>query len=166
MQEAGRRARAALALAALLLAGAIEGEEPPGAGCPFPRELRAEGGHTRALACDGRPGGRPLRGPARRLLGLPIDPNQADAATLEALPRVGPGLAAAIVEARRGRRFASLAELDRVPGIGPRTIEALAGLLAIDAAPGNGGGGRLGPPRPDPLGCEGDCQRGLPRREP
>jgi competence protein ComEA len=61
-------------------------------------------------------------------VGLPIDPNQADAATLETLPGIGPARALAIVEARPFRR---IEDLDRVPGIGPRTLAGMAAAIAI-----------------------------------
>ncbi|HEY8153823.1 MAG TPA: helix-hairpin-helix domain-containing protein [Myxococcota bacterium] len=131
MEERSRRARAALAIAALLFALPLAGGAPPPAECPEPSERRAEAGHSVELACAGEPGARPVRGPARRLLGLPIDPNRADAATLECLPGVGPGRARAIVEARAQGPFRRLEDLDRVPGMGPRTLARLAGSIGI-----------------------------------
>lgn len=56
----------------------------------------------------------------------PIDINAATEAELSALPRIGPALARRIVEDRAvSGRFASIDDLDRVPGIGPRTVEAI-----------------------------------------
>jgi competence protein ComEA len=104
---------------------------PPPAVCPAPGELRAEEGHSVELACATPVAGRPVRGPARRLVGLPIDPNTADAATLETLPGVGPARAFAILEAREHRPFQRVADLERVPGIGPRTLAGMAAALAI-----------------------------------
>ena len=64
--------------------------------------------------------------------GEPIDVNTASAADLELLPRVGPALAARIVADReRNGRFTHLDELDRVSGIGPRTVQRLAPLLRV-----------------------------------
>jgi competence protein ComEA len=131
--ETSRRARAALAVAALLFALPLAGGEPPPADCPAPGERRAAAGHSVALACASAPGRRPVRGPARRLVGLAIDPNRADAATLESLPGVGPARAEAIIEARASRPFRRLEDLDRVPGLGPRTLAGLAGAIAIGA---------------------------------
>ena len=51
------------------------------------------------MGCGGE--GGELRGPARLLFGLAVDPNRADLATLEALPGIGPSRAAAL--ARRGK---------------------------------------------------------------
>nr|WP_256487934.1 ComEA family DNA-binding protein [Deinococcus sp. HSC-46F16] len=52
--------------------------------------------------------------------------NTATLEQLEALPRIGPALAARIVA---GRPYRSLADLDRVKGIGPSTLEDLAPLV-------------------------------------
>jgi competence protein ComEA len=68
----------------------------------------------------------------------PIDLNRADAATLDRLPGIGPVLAAAIVADRAARGpFASVEDLGRVRGIGPRTVERLAGRVVLgDPVPG------------------------------
>jgi competence protein ComEA len=61
-----------------------------------------------------------------------VDINRADAAGLEALPGIGPSLAAAIVEDRdRFGPFASVDDMDRVSGIGPATIERLRPLARV-----------------------------------
>lgn len=55
-----------------------------------------------------------------------IDINSADAAQLNALPNIGPALAQRIIDDRQTYGpFDSLDDLDRVPGIGPRTIDSL-----------------------------------------
>jgi competence protein ComEA len=55
-----------------------------------------------------------------------VDVNTASAEELDALPGIGPALAARIVEHRaRGGRFRSLEALAEVPGIGPATVERL-----------------------------------------
>ncbi|MPY66042.1 ComEA family DNA-binding protein [Deinococcus sp. SDU3-2] len=54
--------------------------------------------------------------------------NTATTEQLEALPRVGPALAARIVA---GRPYRSLADLDGVKGIGPSTLEDLAPLVTF-----------------------------------
>ncbi len=64
--------------------------------------------------------------------GLTLDLNRATAAELELLPRVGPALARRVIEARP---FASVDELVRVRGIGPRTLARLRGLVHVGAAP-------------------------------
>jgi competence protein ComEA len=54
-----------------------------------------------------------------------IDLNQASRAELLLLPGVGPKLAARIEEYRQRQPFRTLADLRRVPGIGPATFERL-----------------------------------------
>lgn len=69
-----------------------------------------------------RPGADGL--PVQRLR---IDVNTAEARELALLPGVGPVLARRIVADRQQQgRFNSVAELDRVHGIGPKTIARLA----------------------------------------
>lgn len=64
----------------------------------------------------------PVRPPPAR-----IDINSASAAQLEALPGIGPALAGRIVASREAEGpFASVSALQRVRGIGPRTVERLA----------------------------------------
>jgi len=58
---------------------------------------------------------------------LRIDVNTASAATLAVLPRIGPALAKRIVADRQTNGpFRSLEDLERVPGIGPKTLQHLA----------------------------------------
>jgi competence protein ComEA len=56
------------------------------------------------------------------LTGAPLDVNVATARELAELPGIGDDVAAAIVA---GRPYRSLDELDRVPGVGRKTIERL-----------------------------------------
>jgi hypothetical protein len=74
----------------------------------------------------------PARGAARLLYGLPLDPNRDDAAALEALPGIGPGLAGAIVA---GRPWCGVEALRRVRGIGPARLARIRELLVIEAPP-------------------------------
>jgi competence protein ComEA len=123
------RPRAALWLGAALVALPLLRQAPEAATCADPAERAARDGHTSEASCAG---GAPVRGPARLLFGLGLDPNTADAASLEVLPGIGPARAAAIVAARCQHRFASAAELERIPGIGPRTRASVEPWLAID----------------------------------
>lgn len=133
---ARRHVSATLLLAAVLFVSALSGylrKQPQGlAACPTPFELESHDGHTTAVGCHGH--GPPVRGPARRLFGLPIDPNTADARTLESLPRIGPARAEAIVRAREREAFGAVRELLRVPGIGPATLAAIEPFLSVDGA--------------------------------
>jgi competence protein ComEA len=65
------------------------------------------------------------------LFALPIDPNRADARTLEALPGIGPARAAAILAERERRPFGEVDDLERVAGIGPKTRRRLAPWLGL-----------------------------------
>lgn len=61
-----------------------------------------------------------------------VDLNTADAATLDALPGVGPVTAAAIVAWReKNGRYASVEQLQEIPGIGPAKYAALAPLVTV-----------------------------------
>jgi hypothetical protein len=100
--------------------------------CDLPSEREAIAGHTRRVAC-GAPGGPELRGPARVLFGLGLDPNTADASALEALPGVGPARAEAIVAGRADGAYRSLADLGRIHGIGPVILRRTAPWLAFEA---------------------------------
>lgn len=78
-----------------------------------------------------------LVGIARLLDGQRIDPNGASQALLENLPGLGPGRAGAIIAERERHPFAEVGELERVPGIGPKTRAKLETFVAVDSgAPG------------------------------
>ena len=63
-----------------------------------------------------------------------IDPNTASAEELDRLPGVGPATAGRIVRERtEGGPFATVAELTRVSGIGPRSLERLRPHLRLAA---------------------------------
>lgn len=106
----------------------------PAAGCPHPREHASIGGWTVDVHCGGEWLGPPLRGPARLLFGRTLDVNHADPRALESLPRIGPSRAASIEAARRMLPFSSLDDLQRVSGIGPRTVEGLEGWAHASVA--------------------------------
>jgi competence protein ComEA len=55
----------------------------------------------------------------------PIDVNTADAAELIRIPGVGPVTAQSILTARADRPFSSVDDLERVKGIGPKTLEKI-----------------------------------------
>lgn len=91
----------------------------------------------RAAAGDegvGAAGARPVTGVARR-----INLNTATQAELELLPDIGPTVAKRIIDYRAQRGgFSSTGELDRIKGIGPRTLERLRPLVTVEAAPATG----------------------------
>jgi len=160
--------RAGVSEAALLLAGLVLLAALPRtpaaerAACPrpfelesrttAPRTLPAEGASlhgercTSAVGCEPTgPSPAPLRGPAPLLFGRRLDLNCSGTRALEVLPGIGPVRAGAIARERDRRPFASVSELERVPGIGPRTSESLRAWLTVSgececAASGRGDG--------------------------
>jgi competence protein ComEA len=60
-----------------------------------------------------------------------LDLNRASASDLDALPGIGPALAARILAARQERLFSSIEDLERVPGIGPATLQRLRALVTV-----------------------------------
>lgn len=152
--DPARRGRERVSWAGLLLAGALwipalevspELAEP----CTEPVERAARAGHTTQVACAPDADAPSLRGPARLLYGLPLDPNRADQRTLEVLPGIGPARAEAILHERARAPFARVDDLLRVPGIGPVTLSRIAPLLRV--SPGPTGGSRSG----ESVGCSG-----------
>jgi competence protein ComEA len=80
-------------------------------------------------AAEGVPGGP--GGPAAQA-GTRLNLNSADAAALDALPRIGPALAARIVAWReQNGRFTSVDDLLAVPGIGEKMLESLRDLVTV-----------------------------------
>ncbi len=127
-----------LALATVLLAVLAVGPLLRRAGTPPPprdcaREGRgspprgwlgcaADAGPERALAAD-----------ERLALGVPVDPNAADARSLAFVPGLSRRLGAEIVRDREARGpFASVEELLRVRGIGPKRLARARPHLAVD----------------------------------
>jgi len=77
-----------------------------------------------------RPALRPVADDAT--LALTVDPNRAGRPALEAVPGIGPALAARILAYRAERGpFASVEQLAAVPGIGPKTLAAVRPYLEI-----------------------------------
>ncbi len=135
MSEDRRAAKAALCVSAALLWIALPEPASRPTKCSAPVERASQDGWTLIADCAPEPGeGSPIRGPARLLFGLSLDPNRASPAALETLPGIGPSRAAAIVESRIEAPFCRLADLDRVRGIGPRTLEKLTGVLEVDSS--------------------------------
>lgn len=103
-------------------------------------EARLEEGARLVLEGDGRV--RRGRMPGRRLLtlGLRIPLDRATAADLEALPGVGPAIAARIVAHRDAHGpFRALGQLEEVPGVGPKTLARIRPHLRLRAEGPEGG---------------------------
>ncbi len=78
---------------------------------------------------------RTSRTEAPRVRPDPVDVNAAGPDELGLLPRVGPSLAAAIVADRDARGpFRSVADLDRVRGIGPATLDGMRPHVTVGRA--------------------------------
>ncbi|MFN2427878.1 MAG: ComEA family DNA-binding protein [Candidatus Binatia bacterium] len=60
-----------------------------------------------------------------------VDVNSASAAELASLPGIGESKAAAIIAEREKKPFASVDDLERVRGIGARTVEDLRSKVAV-----------------------------------
>ncbi|MFE7507003.1 helix-hairpin-helix domain-containing protein [Promicromonospora sp. NPDC057488] len=118
VQAAGGVTRKADLTAVNLARTVVDGEQlyVPKPGEPVPGAAAGAGGSA----------GGGTGGPAGGAGTGAVDINTADAAALEALPGVGPSIAKAIVEWRdTNGAFASVDELDDVPGIGPATLDEL-----------------------------------------
>lgn len=76
---------------------------------------------------------KPPAAPAAALPGTKINVNTASRAELESLPGVGPKLAQRILDDRaKNGSYKSLKDLDRVSGIGAKTLERLAPLVTFE----------------------------------
>jgi competence protein ComEA len=60
-----------------------------------------------------------------------VDVNTASAAELASLPGIGASKAAAIIAEREKKPFASVDDLERVRGIGARTVDDLRGKVSV-----------------------------------
>jgi len=131
---------AALMVAALAI-GALGQAMTGGAHGPAEdRDGEVDGGITRLV--DVAPDAGPPESAAARDLreGRAMDVNRASASDLELLPRIGPALAARIVESREADGpFRRTSDLARVSGIGPRTLERLRPFVRTSADPPDGG---------------------------
>ena len=81
----------------------------------------------------GEPGPRPPP--------TPIDLNSASVTRLDYLPGIGPITADRIVAARNERLFASVDDLQRVHGIGPKTLEKIRDRVCVLPRPRDDHGG-------------------------
>lgn len=75
----------------------------------------------------------PLAAPVAAAPGAKVNVNTASLAELEALPGVGPKLAQRILDDRaKNGNYKTLKDLDRVSGIGTKTLERLAPLVTFE----------------------------------
>ncbi len=130
--SSARAASVALCLA-VLLPSAVRGLRAPSARPRCAPEGRGEGSRI-WIGCAADPGPpRALTGHERRLMGLPIDVNEATAEDLAGVPGLSPKLAAEIAAERaRGGPFARLEDLLRVRGVGPARLEKARPFLTLE----------------------------------
>ncbi len=65
-----------------------------------------------------------------------VDLNTADSRELESLPGIGPVMAGRIIAHREANGpFASIDDMENVPGIGPKTLESLRPLVTVSGTP-------------------------------
>jgi competence protein ComEA len=73
--------------------------------------------------------------------GKRVNINTAGSAELQMLPGIGPALAQRILEDREKHgAYATVEQLDRVRGIGPKTIEKLRAMATVEGEGGVGTG--------------------------
>ena len=86
------------------------------------------------------------QGMVHQTTGYVIDINRADVDTLNLLPGIGPRLAERIVAYRQAQGgYESVAQLDDVLGIGPKTLAQVGPLVTVEA---DDGGGKSDYPQP------------------
>ena len=148
-----RQALAGFALSGALFVLAFPAPSPEPKPCRNPTESAAVEQHTVTVLCQTpQTGAGEIRGPARRLFGLPIELNCAGPRTLEALEGIGTVRARRIVEERDREPFDRVDDLLRVHGIGPKTLANLRPALAAHP--------RIGMSGPvDSLKCRSEGER-------
>ncbi|HZE20155.1 MAG TPA: helix-hairpin-helix domain-containing protein [Candidatus Angelobacter sp.] len=102
------------------------------------RDLESEDARSRPTqAADSMPAAAPRRRAPPQVPVGRIDPNRASVAELIRLPGIGPSLAGRIVADRdQHGAFASPEALLRVRGIGPKTLDRIRGFLSFPSADG------------------------------
>lgn len=76
-------------------------------------------------------GGAAQAAPAAESSGGKVDVNSANATELASLPGIGASKAAAIIAEREKKPFTSVEDMERVRGIGARTVEDLRGKVTV-----------------------------------
>lgn len=90
------------------------------------------GSHLAAAAPQGAPPpAQTVSGGAAAVSGGPVDLNHAAIESLQALPGIGPALAARIAAHRARSPFRSVDDLLQVPGIGEKRLEAVRPLVTV-----------------------------------
>jgi competence protein ComEA len=130
-----RRLALALVLVAVLSAPALLrlAQVPPAPRACAPAGRGEPPRHWLGCAADPGPS-RALADDERLVLGLPLDPNRAEERVLAFVPGLSRRLAAEIVRERSARGpFASVEDVARVRGIGPKRLARAAPRLSVSA---------------------------------
>jgi tRNA threonylcarbamoyladenosine biosynthesis protein TsaE len=122
-----------LLVLALVLSGIARLDwSDPGSPCIYPEAATADSLGTLGVVCH--EAGHALAAPTGvggLLFGHPLELGDVSAVQLESLPGIGPGRARAIIEARSRAPFRSLRDLERVSGIGPKTVDHVSDWLTV-----------------------------------
>ncbi|MDB5306855.1 MAG: comEA [Gemmataceae bacterium] len=118
----------------------VEITSPPAAGMPSPDPDPPLTDRKRPAPAAITPAKKPDAAPAPRPSGVrklqpgdpPINVNTSPVEDLQRLPSVGPVTAQHIAAARAERPFRSLADLDRVKGIGPKMLDKLRPFVVVE----------------------------------
>ena len=123
-----------LLLLSLALAGVVRldsrGVDPV---CLDPISIEEDALGTLRVDCGGDAGGSAPIGVGGLLFGIPMPLASVSVSQLQALPGIGPSRARAIVEARLEAPFERLRDLERISGIGPKTVDALSDWLVAES---------------------------------
>lgn len=121
IEAAGGATPAAVLASVNLARQVVDGEQivvPDAAGAALPQAGGAQPGGSGSPSADAAGG--------------TVNLNAADAAALESLPRVGPALAARIIEWREANGgFSSVEQLLEVPGIGAKTLQGFRDRVTV-----------------------------------
>lgn len=135
------RNAALVAGVALMLARSVDLAMPrglpppqPSAPCSAPHVDRVGALTVSTVQCAPGDNWEPAPGPLRLLAGMRLDPNTATQSDLESIPGIGPATARSLIQDREHNgAFTSVDALQRVKGIGPKTVEKLRAYMEIPA---------------------------------
>lgn len=99
---------------------------------PIPAKTAIRKAVKQKASGNDRPRSAPKKGRSGRSTpqpAFPVNLNTATQAELESLPGVGASLAQRILAARQEKPFRSLADLDQIPGVGPKLLGQLEGKV-------------------------------------